>query len=118
MKKLIIDRREVSLTAGNLRNGHIYLKAILDFFPSQAVGGSDSTQLADRLLTVTFIPGVTVQSDITGRDRLKRPGRSKHCFLRNRGAVRDFFERSGAQAGDVAEIIKTGPYAYTFSLAE
>ncbi len=117
MKVPIIDRREVTLTPGNLRNGHIYLKAILDdFFPKEARGGSDKTQIADRLLTVTFVPGITVQSDITGADRFGRPGRSKHCFLRNRFAVEDFFERSGAKPGDVVEISRTGPYAYTFSL--
>jgi len=119
MTGLIIDHREVRLTGGNLRNGHIYLKAILDFdffFPREAVGGSDKTQIAARPLTVTFVPGMTVQSDITGPDRFGRPGRSKHCFLRNRGAVRDFFERSGAKLDDVVQITRTGPYAYTFSL--
>lgn len=116
MKGVIFGRRQVTLTGGNLRNGHIYLRTILDFFPPEAIGGSDRTQIADQPLTVTFVPGVTIQSDITGPDRLGRSGRSKHCFLRNRGAVKDFFERSGAKTGDVAEIAKTGPYAFTFSL--
>jgi len=99
-----------------LRNGHIYLKAILDFFPSEVVGGSDKTQIADRLLTVTFVPGMTVRSDIAGADRFNRPRRSNHRFLRDRTAVRDFFERSGAKPGDVVQITRTGTYAYTFSL--
>ncbi len=114
MKGLIIDRREVSLTGGNLRNGHIYLTAILDddFFPKEARGGSDKTQIADRLLTVTFVPGMTVRSDIAGAG----PRRSTHRFLRDRTAVRNFFERSSAKAGDVVQITRTDTYAYTFSL--
>ena len=118
MKGLISDRREVTLTPGKLRYGHIYLKAILDddFFPKEARGGSDKTQIADRLLTVTFVPGMTVRSDIAGADRFNRPRRSNHRFLRDRTAVRDFFERSSAKAGDVVQITRTDTYAYTFSL--
>ena len=101
---------------GYLAKRHIYLKAILDFFPSEVVGGSDKTQIADRLLTVTFVPGMTVRSDIAGADRFNRPRRSNHRFLRDRTAVRDFFERSGAKPGDVVQITRTGTYAYTFSL--
>jgi len=118
MKGPIIDRREVSLTGGNLRNRTIYLKAILDddFFPKEARGGSDKTQIADRLLTVTFVPGMTVRFDIAGADRFNRPRRSNHRFLRDRTAVKDFFERSGGKPGDVVQITRTGTFAYTFSL--
>ncbi|MGP8267309.1 MAG: hypothetical protein ACLQOQ_15225 [Beijerinckiaceae bacterium] len=108
--------REVTLNVANLRHRHIYLRKILSFFPEEVRGGCDSTQIAHRLLTVTFVPGMTVQSDIAGPDRFGRPHRSNHAFLRNRSAVRDFFERSGAKAGDVVQITRTGTYSYTFSL--
>ena len=109
------DVQTVTLTAGNIRNGHIYLRSILDFFPSDAVGGSDRTQQADRSLSVTFDGIGTLDTDITGPDRLKRPGRSNHCMFREREPVRRFFALYEAQDGDAVDITRTGSHAYAVS---
>ena len=40
------DRREVELNAPNIRHSHIYLSSIIDFFSSDAIGGSNKDQVA------------------------------------------------------------------------
>jgi hypothetical protein len=99
--------RRVELTSGNLRHSHVYLRSILDFFPSDAIGGSNKTGVAARNLRVTFDPGGTIETDIAG---------DKGILRARGGTLRRFFEDSGASPGDTVEIIRTGPYAYTFTL--
>ena len=94
--------RDVTITGGNLRSNHIYLP--LDFFPADAIGGGNKSQVAARTITVTFHPGATVQTDI---DRTKR-------ILRARTQVGDVLTRSSVGEGDGVRITCTGPYAYEF----
>jgi hypothetical protein len=103
----LIVRREVELNAPNIRHSHIYLSSIIDFFPRDAIGGSNKSQIAPKLLTVTFDPGKVVQTDIAGDKKILRVHSS---------VLRDFFDRACAKPGDVVEIERTAPYAYTFSL--
>src|SRR5450759_1528739 len=42
------DRREVELNAPNIRHSHIYLSSIIDFFPRDAIGGSNKSQIAPK----------------------------------------------------------------------
>jgi hypothetical protein len=92
--------RTVTVTGGNIRNNHLYLP--LDFFPQDAIGGSNRSESAARTISVTFIPGMSVETDI---DRTKR-------ILRARSAVADFFERAGIREGDAVAIVSTAPYRY------
>lgn len=94
--------REVSVTGGNIRNGHIYLP--LDFFPDDAIGGSNKASAAPGEITVVFQPGMTVQTDI---DRTKR-------ILRDRAAVPDFFLRANIVEGDQVRITRTPQRTYQF----
>ncbi|MER9528523.1 ASCH domain-containing protein [Mesorhizobium sp. M0309] len=91
---------EVRISGGNLRNNHIYLP--LDFFPQDAIGGSNKSDLAERTIAVTFDPGHTVETDIDGTKRI----------LRTRSLVADFFARTGMKAGDIVRIAKVEPYKY------
>jgi hypothetical protein len=93
------------VTGGNIRNGHIYLP--LDFFPEDAIGGSNKTSAAPRQITVVFQPGATVQTDI---DRTKR-------ILRNRAPVPDFFARANIAEGDKVRITRTAPHTFQFEKA-
>lgn len=102
------------LTPGNLRNGHIYVSEIQSLLPGDVFGGSRKDQPADKLLTVAFDPGQTVQTDIPTDARTGRP----RGFLRERAAVRDFFERTGAEAGDHVRICRTAPYTFHISLVK
>lgn len=100
---LSAEIRQVIVTGGNIRNNHIYLP--LDFFPGDAIGGSNKATAAPRSISVTFQPGVTVETDI---DRSKR-------ILRTRGPVGDFLARAGVNDGDSVLITRHSPYAYTIS---
>lgn len=96
----------ISLTAGNLRNAHIYLRGARHLLPEDAIGGSNA-DAAGTPLTVKFVPGSTIKTDIAG-DKM---------IFRNRAAVRQFFERSGAGAGDAVEISCSGPRQLQICLA-
>jgi ASCH domain len=95
--------RILSITGGNIRNNHIYLP--LDFFPHNAIGGSNSSETASHTISVTFSPGEMVETDI---DRTKR-------ILRTRSPVGDFFKRAGVSEGDCLRLSKTGPYSFEIS---
>lgn len=95
--------RILTVTGGNIRNKHIYLP--LDFFPQDAIGGSNKSEAAARTISVTFSPGDIVEADI---DRTKR-------ILRARSAVGDFFGRAGVREGDSLRLTNTGPYCYKIS---
>ncbi|MER8599362.1 hypothetical protein NKH09_15940 [Mesorhizobium sp. M1339] len=92
--------RLVRVTGGNLRNNHVYLP--LDFSPKDAIGGSNKTELAERTIAVTFVPGQTVETDIDGTKRI----------LRARSPVADFFARAGMNDGDRLRIARVEPYRY------
>ncbi|OHB27516.1 MAG: hypothetical protein A2790_22260 [Phenylobacterium sp. RIFCSPHIGHO2_01_FULL_69_31] len=98
----------VEINDANLRNDHIYLNAVLDYFPESARGGSSAADAATDLLKIEFVPGQTIQTDIAGG----------HNFLRARSEVRDFFERSGAASGDRVLIEKTGSRQFRFTLCK
>ncbi|KQQ15546.1 hypothetical protein ASF59_14570 [Methylobacterium sp. Leaf121] len=104
------------LSEANIANGHFYLRSILEFFPPEAVGGSDKTQTADQLLTVRYQPGLTVNTDIAGPNRDSLQKRSSHLFFRDRASIRDFFARSGARGGDTLIIQRDSPNIYTVTL--
>ncbi|MCP1974274.1 ASCH domain-containing protein [Bradyrhizobium elkanii] len=95
--------RRVAVTGGNIRNNHIYLP--LDFFPEDAIGGSNRFQPAARTISATFAPGRTVETDI---DRGKR-------ILRVRSAVGEFFTAAGVVEGDIVRLTKTGAFCYEIS---
>jgi hypothetical protein len=106
----------VPINEANLKNDHIYLRKILSLFPKSAIGGSDKSQRAAELLTMNYVPGDSVMTDIAGPDRLGRQ-RPKFIF-RDRRSIKNFFARSGAEVGDVAVIRRDGPLTYTVSLQD
>ena len=80
----------VRLTAGAIRNGNLSVRAALHLLPDSVIGGSSRDTGAAGRLTVVFEPGETVETDVAGDKML----------LRCRGAVSDFFARSGAAPDD------------------
>lgn len=92
------------MTAGNLRNGHIYLRAARRLFDDAHIGGSARADPAVRPITVELGPDTTVTTDIAG-DKM---------ILRVRGAVRTFL--ADARAGDRVRIDRIGPDRYRFLL--
>lgn len=96
----------IRLTEGNLKNNHIYLRTAWHLFPDDAVGGGNKDTVGRRPIRVTFEPGQTVETDIAG-DKM---------ILRNRGAVGDFLQRSGAAPGDTVCIERRGEREYVVLL--
>lgn len=96
----------IPLTAGNLRNAHIYLRQARHLLTEDSIGGSNS-DAAGTQLTVTFVPGSTIDTDVAG-DKM---------IFRNRAAVRQFFDLSDAAAGDAVEITSLAPRKLQIRLA-
>lgn len=91
------DVCRVPLTEGNVKNYHFYLRTCPNIIPADGLGGKNAGE-PGKPFTVRFEPGMTVETDVDGAKMI----------LRNRKAVRDFFERSAASAGDVVVIERSG----------
>jgi len=97
----------VTLTAGNLRSFHIYLRSVAALIPEGGIGGANSSDLGTPF-KVTFSPGETIETDVAG-DKM---------ILRNRRAVRGFLEATAAEAGDVVVIERAADRELTVWLEE
>jgi len=80
----------IEISGGNIRNHHIYLGDASSLFPKSVVGGKNTSEAAKEELSVEFVPGSTIRTDIAG-DKM---------IFRNRAAVREFFEVAGVVEGD------------------
>lgn len=88
---------KVNLSGGNIRNNHFYLRSCEDILPEGGIGGKSKADPGVPF-QVIFDPGMTIETDVDG----------SKMILRNRQAVRDFFERSGAAEGDQVVLERTG----------
>lgn len=95
----------VTLTGGNIRNHHFYLRGCEGIIPTGGIGGKNSAAKGAEF-TVMFEPGPTVETDVDG---------SKMIF-RSRSGVRDFFDRSGATEGDRIKIERISDRVLRISL--
>jgi DNA polymerase-3 subunit epsilon len=94
------------LTAGNLKNNHFYLRKFLTAFPDSAIDASKTPDRGAKMLTVEWSHGVSSITDICGR----------HKFFRDRSNTRAFFERTGAQPGDIVEVTRIASGRYRLAL--
>ena len=103
------DRMLISITAGNIGNGNMYLKPKAGFFPRQCYGASSAKNGTGHPLAVT-VQGFSqaFETDLAprGADGTRR------CFFRNQGWLRRFFQVSNVHAGDSVVVEKTGRFAY------
>ena len=94
---------EIELTQGNINNDHIYLSSVIEFFPSDSIGGSNDNSLAARALGVhSGISSSPVRTDIAGDKKV----------FRRRAWVGEFFEVHNLAAGGRVVIEKTGADRY------
>jgi DNA polymerase-3 subunit epsilon len=96
----------IEINSANIRNDHIYLRDVIDFFPSDAIGGSNSASASPHTIDVEFNPGDTIQTDLAGDKR----------FLRARGAVKKFFRLAKAANGDRVLVTKIADRHFRFEL--
>ena len=87
----------VTLTGGNVRNHQFSLRSCSEIIPAGGIGGKNATETGSPF-TVKFEPGMTVETDLDGTKMI----------LRNRQAVRDFFERTAVAEGDVILLESSG----------
>ncbi|MCK1625403.1 ASCH domain-containing protein [Bradyrhizobium sp. 160] len=97
--------REVRLTQSSLRNYYFPLADALDLFPQEAIGGPNK-EAAAREITVTFSYRASVSTDIDGVKKM----------LRERAAIKEFYEKVKPKAGDVIRIEKLGSHSFNFEL--
>lgn len=102
-----LNQRTVIISGGNIRRNHIYLSSIIDFFPSDSIGGSNKNSAAPKVLSVTFDNGITINTDIAGDKKI----------FRSRSGFSDFFKNNQIKAGDSVVIKKLGRYSYRIERA-
>lgn len=97
------EERTIVLTAGNIKNSHIYLRTLSDFFPRESIGGRNRSENAGHPLTLV-VRGISglIETDIASDKRI----------FRSRGWCRKFFEAHGLRAGDSIVIRKLDDYRY------
>jgi len=61
----------IPITAGNIRNNTLYVRGVVDRFPSWSIGGKDKSKAA-RPFTLVLHEGPTVKTDIVGPRNLLR----------------------------------------------
>ena len=107
-------RRLLKVTAGNLRNSHIYIAGLYDFFPADVFGGSDKSD-AGKPVTIE-LDGLarTVRTDIPRDGKTGRPRRQ----FRARSWAREFFSYHGVMPGDVLLLERTGKQNYRLAISK
>jgi hypothetical protein len=97
---------ETELTEGNIKpkNSHFYLRGFLHRFPSDLIGGRDTSP--PRLAKIEADRMPSTKTDICAR----------HHFFRDRSWTRTFLANFDAAPGDVVRVVELAPYHYRVSL--
>lgn len=103
-------KRLFKVTAGNLRNHHIYVNGHYDFFPTDCVGAAKRQANGEGKSIEIVLDGLdeTVETDIGTEAGNGKPRR----FFRGRWWVRKFFERHKVKTGDVLAMERLGERRY------
>ena len=97
-------KRLIQVTDANLRNGHLYLRGHLGFFPADCLGSPSKAGPLGRMLTLD-VEGLKapVQTDIPTDAKTGAPRK----FFRNRAWVAAFFKAAKIIAGAFVVLEKT-----------
>jgi DNA (cytosine-5)-methyltransferase 1 len=95
--------RILRVTAGNLRQSHLYVNGHFDFFSQQAFGGSRRASNGDGTIEI-YLDGLneTVTTDIGSDAKSGKP----RGFLRGRSWVRRFYEFHEVKPGTLLSLEK------------
>lgn len=89
-----------TITEGNLKNNHFYLRGFLDAFPPDLIGGRD---LSPPFTCAVSADGIeTIETDICPR----------HKFFRDRSWTRRLFQANRVTAGSELAITEIAPRRY------
>lgn len=92
-------KRLLRVTAGNLRNSHLYVNVHYDFFPEDCIGPPKKSKKRNGQTIEIVLEGLnrTVATDI-GTEA--KSGKARR-FFRGRRWVKEFYEHHGIKTGDV-----------------
>ncbi len=108
-----VESRVLHVTAGNLRQSHLYVNRHYDFFPPDCIGGPKRSSCASGTIDI-HLDGLdqTVTTDI-GRNATTGKPRG---FLRARGWIRRFYECHGVQPGEHLTLERLSERTYRLSV--
>ena len=103
-------KRLLRVTAGNLRQNHLYVNGHYDFFPADCIGASRKSANGSGTAISILLAGLghTIETDIGSEARTGRPRR----FFRGRTWVRQFYEHHNIKTGDVLALERLGRRRY------
>ena len=107
-------KRLFRVTAGNLRQNHIYINGHYDFFPPDCVGPSRRSDAEGSRGVEIFLDGLneTVTTDIASDAKTGKP----RGFFRGRKWVRQFFEHHQVAAGAFLALERLSDRVYRLSV--
>jgi DNA (cytosine-5)-methyltransferase 1 len=109
------QRRLLQITAGNVRNSHIYVSKHYDFFPADCIGASHRSKGESRPIEIV-LDGLdrTVKTDIGSSATTGKP----RGFFRGRTWVRQFFEHHKVVPGEQLSLERVEPRRYRLSVVK
>lgn len=110
MSGTVGDRKRLfKVTAGNLRQNHLYVNGHYDFFPADCIGSSRRKDGTGRTVQI-ILDGLnkTIETDIGTEAGNGKPRR----FFRERRWFGKFFEHHGIKTGDVLAMERVGDRRY------
>jgi hypothetical protein len=110
-QKLILQ-----VTAGNLRQSHLYIGGHLDFFPADAVGPARRSGGVNGHGIEIVLSGLnrTIYTDIPRDAKTGKPRQ----FLRDRQAIGKFYRHHGLEEGSHVVIERLAERKYVLSVAK
>ena len=101
--------RLLKVTAGNLRQSHLYVSGHLDFFPKEAFGPAKRNGNGHTGIDI-FLDGLneTVTTDIPTEAKTGKP----RGFLRCRSDIGRFYKHHGLKPGAMVELRKSSERRY------
>jgi DNA (cytosine-5)-methyltransferase 1 len=107
-------KRLLKITAGNLKNSHIYLRQHLDFFPPDCVGPARRSAKKGTKDIELVLDGLNkvIETDICTDSKT-----GKARFFRRRDWVREFFKHHQVAAGDFLSLERLNGRRYRLSFA-
>ncbi len=111
MSGTVADKKRLfRVTAGNLRQNHLYIHGHYDFFPADCIGASRKSGNGNGVAIRILLDGLreTVETDIGSDARTGKPRR----FFRGRTWIRQFYEYHNIKTGDVLALERVGKRRY------
>lgn len=109
------DMRIVKVTAGNLRQNHVYIAKHLDLIPKECIGGSRRGSVGGAKIEVELDGlGTTITTDIGVDAKTGKPRR----FIRDRAGIGHFFKYHGVLPGAELEFRRLGTRRFRLSVIQ